>query len=35
MDEPRLERMGERARALAHSDAVQVIGEMVVGLARE
>jgi UDP-N-acetylglucosamine--N-acetylmuramyl-(pentapeptide) pyrophosphoryl-undecaprenol N-acetylglucosamine transferase len=35
MDEPRLERIGKRARALAHSDAVQVIGEMVVGLARE
>jgi UDP-N-acetylglucosamine--N-acetylmuramyl-(pentapeptide) pyrophosphoryl-undecaprenol N-acetylglucosamine transferase len=35
LDRPRLERMGERAKALAHSDAVRVIGEMVVGLARE
>jgi UDP-N-acetylglucosamine--N-acetylmuramyl-(pentapeptide) pyrophosphoryl-undecaprenol N-acetylglucosamine transferase len=34
MDGPRLERMGERAKSLAHPDAVEVIGAMVVGLAR-
>jgi UDP-N-acetylglucosamine--N-acetylmuramyl-(pentapeptide) pyrophosphoryl-undecaprenol N-acetylglucosamine transferase len=31
----RLTEMGERARGLAHPDAVRVIGEMVAGLARE
>jgi UDP-N-acetylglucosamine--N-acetylmuramyl-(pentapeptide) pyrophosphoryl-undecaprenol N-acetylglucosamine transferase len=35
MDRLRLQRMGERARGLAHSDAVRAIGEMVAGLARE
>ena len=34
VDAPRLERMGERAKSLAHADAVEVIGAMVVGLAR-
>jgi UDP-N-acetylglucosamine--N-acetylmuramyl-(pentapeptide) pyrophosphoryl-undecaprenol N-acetylglucosamine transferase len=32
-DGERLKQMGERARGLAHPDAVQVIGEMVAGLA--
>jgi UDP-N-acetylglucosamine--N-acetylmuramyl-(pentapeptide) pyrophosphoryl-undecaprenol N-acetylglucosamine transferase len=33
-DGPRLERMGERAKLLAHPDAVEVIGAMVVGLVK-
>jgi UDP-N-acetylglucosamine--N-acetylmuramyl-(pentapeptide) pyrophosphoryl-undecaprenol N-acetylglucosamine transferase len=34
LDARRLDGMGERAKALAHPDAVRVIGEMVVGLAK-
>jgi UDP-N-acetylglucosamine--N-acetylmuramyl-(pentapeptide) pyrophosphoryl-undecaprenol N-acetylglucosamine transferase len=33
MDEPRVKAMGERAKKLAHPDAVRVIGEIVAGLA--
>jgi UDP-N-acetylglucosamine--N-acetylmuramyl-(pentapeptide) pyrophosphoryl-undecaprenol N-acetylglucosamine transferase len=33
-DKPRLASMGERAKTLAHRDAVKGIGEMVVGLAK-
>jgi UDP-N-acetylglucosamine--N-acetylmuramyl-(pentapeptide) pyrophosphoryl-undecaprenol N-acetylglucosamine transferase len=34
VDGPRLNRMGERAKALAHPNAVRLIGEMVVGLVK-
>ena len=34
MDPARRREMGRRVRALAHPDAVMVIGEMVVGLVR-